>query len=146
MMTEMHGGHDGTKPQSIECLSSVSSIIISTKAHELVDRPFLVWNRDLLYKRTLLVANVPDYPMKVTPRCPSKGVFDADRERMYICRNAESMHCVSTASFYNLQSCNYNCKIHPWQLQITFYNCRNCHQLYDVKICSAVACGRLSIR
>jgi len=34
----------------------------------------------------------------------------------------------------HLQSYNYNCTIHLLQLQITFYNCRNCDQLH-VKIC-----------
>ena len=32
---------------------------------------------------------------------------------------------------------NYNCTIPILQLQITFYNCRNCHQLH-VKICPAI--------
>ena len=34
----------------------------------------------------------------------------------------------------HLQIYNYNCTIHLLQLQITFYNCRNCDQL-RVKIC-----------
>src|SRR6218665_2382759 len=34
----------------------------------------------------------------------------------------------------NLRIYNYNCTIAILQLQITFYNCRNCHQLH-VKIC-----------
>src|SRR6218665_2846033 len=34
----------------------------------------------------------------------------------------------------HLQSYNYNCTIHLLQLQMTFYNCRNCDQL-KVKIC-----------
>jgi len=35
---------------------------------------------------------------------------------------------------HQLQSYNYNCTVHPFQLQIRFYNCRNCDQLH-VKIC-----------
>ena len=37
----------------------------------------------------------------------------------------------------HFQIYNYNCTIAILQLQITFYNCRNCHQLH-VKICPAV--------
>ena len=37
----------------------------------------------------------------------------------------------------HLQTYNYNCTFHPLQLQITFYNCRNCDQLH-VKICPAM--------
>ena len=37
----------------------------------------------------------------------------------------------------HLQSYNYNCTIHHSQLQITFYNCRNCDQLH-VKICPGI--------
>ena len=38
----------------------------------------------------------------------------------------------------HLQSYNYNCTIHLLQLQITFFNCRNCDQLH-VKICPAAS-------
>ena len=37
----------------------------------------------------------------------------------------------------HFQIYNYNCTIPILQLQITFYSCRNCHQLH-VKICSAL--------
>src|SRR6218665_2864645 len=36
--------------------------------------------------------------------------------------------------FSHFKIYNYNCTIAILQLQITFYNCRNCHQLH-VKIC-----------
>ena len=40
--------------------------------------------------------------------------------------------CFRTSHTY--KSYSYNCTIHLLQLQITFYNCRNCDQLH-VKIC-----------
>jgi len=43
-----------------------------------------------------------------------------------------------------LESYNYNCTIHLFQLQIRFYNCGNCDQLH-VKICPAWLTCRVCI-
>src|SRR6218665_3970486 len=50
--------------------------------------------------------------------------------------NLQSLSFHPSFSHSNFQTYNYNCAIHLLQLQITFYNCRNCHQLH-VKICPA---------
>jgi len=51
----------------------------------------------------------------------------------FIIRNFSFSALFSTLT----QSYNYNCIIHLLQLQMTFYNCRNCDPLH-VKICSGL--------